>query len=187
MYPLSDDDDARTRAPSGLCFPHVAYNMAAVACSLEDISDMPDSKMNEWLNKAKWLLRVAHEQQVKSSASQCHAVFSRSSQMIATPNGDYFDAHTPQVGGAAVTPLATALTSHEPKAPSLSRSEGVTFLLGVPPCITGSVTIAMSVTPSKLGTTLRCSPIPLSNRAGMSLGSLWPLGVRDSDSRGSQP
>jgi hypothetical protein len=69
MYPLSDDDDARTRAPSGLCFPHVAYNMAAVACSLEDISDTPDSKMNEWLNKAKWLLHVTHEQQVKSSAS----------------------------------------------------------------------------------------------------------------------
>jgi hypothetical protein len=41
----------------------------------------------------------------------------------------------------------------------------VTFLLGVPPRIIGSVTITMFVTPSKLGTMLRCSPIPLSNGA----------------------
>ena len=29
-HPLGGDDNARTVAPSGLCFPCVAYNMAAI-------------------------------------------------------------------------------------------------------------------------------------------------------------
>jgi hypothetical protein len=61
MHPLGDDDDARTRAPNGLCFPHVVYNMAATACYLEDISDMPDLKTNKWLKEAKRLLCVTLE------------------------------------------------------------------------------------------------------------------------------
>jgi hypothetical protein len=36
--------------------------MVATACRLEDISDTPDPKTNEWLNEAKRLLRVALEQ-----------------------------------------------------------------------------------------------------------------------------
>ena len=67
-HPL-DDGDTRSGAPSGLCFPHVVYNMVADACCMEDISDMPDSKTNERLNEAKWLLCVTLEQQVESSAS----------------------------------------------------------------------------------------------------------------------
>jgi hypothetical protein len=43
--------------------------MAATTYCLEDISDIPDPKTNEQLNKAKRLLRVSHEQQAKSSAS----------------------------------------------------------------------------------------------------------------------
>jgi hypothetical protein len=62
MHPLSDDDDTHTGVPSGLCFPHAVYNMVATACRLEDISDTPDPKTNEWLNEAKRLLRVALEQ-----------------------------------------------------------------------------------------------------------------------------
>jgi hypothetical protein len=68
-HSLGDDDDVRMGAPCGLYFPCVAYNMAAAACHLEDISDMPDPKTNKRLNEAKWLLRVALEQQAKSSAS----------------------------------------------------------------------------------------------------------------------
>jgi hypothetical protein len=49
-------------APSGLCFPHVTYNMAATAYHLEDISDMPDVRTNERSNEAKRLLRVTLEQ-----------------------------------------------------------------------------------------------------------------------------
>ena len=63
-------------APSGLCFPHVAYNMAAAACHLEDISNMSDPKTNEQLNEGKRLLRVSLEQQAKSSATQHCAAFS---------------------------------------------------------------------------------------------------------------
>ena len=59
MHPLGNDDDTRTGAPSGLCFPHVVYNMVAATCHLEDISDMPDLKTNKELNKVKWLLHVA--------------------------------------------------------------------------------------------------------------------------------
>jgi hypothetical protein len=59
VHPLSDDDDACAGAPSNLYFPDVAYNMATTACHLEDISNMPDPKTNEWLNKAKCLLYIA--------------------------------------------------------------------------------------------------------------------------------
>ena len=50
--------------------------MAAAACRLEDISDMPDPKTNEWLTEAKRLLCVALEQQAKSLATQHHAMLS---------------------------------------------------------------------------------------------------------------
>ena len=79
MHPLGDDEDTRTVAPSGLCFPRAAYNMVATTCRLEDIFDTSNSKTNEWLNKAKWLLRVGLEQQAKSSASQHRAALSRPS------------------------------------------------------------------------------------------------------------
>ena len=79
MHPHGNDDDARTGAPSDVCFPHAAYNMAATACHLEDISDTPDPKTNERLNEVKRLLRVALEQQAKSLASQHRATLSRSS------------------------------------------------------------------------------------------------------------
>ena len=59
MHPLSDNDDARTRAPSGLCFPYMAYNMEAAAdCRQEDIFDMLDPRTNKWPNDAKWLLHI---------------------------------------------------------------------------------------------------------------------------------
>jgi hypothetical protein len=70
MHPLDDDDGAHTGAPSGLCFPRVAYNMAAITCRLEDISDTSDLKTNERLNKVKRLLRVTLEQQSESLASR---------------------------------------------------------------------------------------------------------------------
>jgi hypothetical protein len=57
----------------------VVYNMAAAACHLEDIFDMPDLKTNELLNKVKRLLCVALEQLVESSGSRCHATLSRPS------------------------------------------------------------------------------------------------------------
>jgi hypothetical protein len=38
-HPLNDDDDTCTGAPSGLCFPYAAYNMAAIVYRREDISD----------------------------------------------------------------------------------------------------------------------------------------------------
>jgi hypothetical protein len=41
-----------------LRFPHVAYSMAAAACRLEDIFDMPDPMTNEWLHKARQLLCI---------------------------------------------------------------------------------------------------------------------------------
>ena len=62
MHPLGDNDDTHTVAPHGLCIPSVAYNMAAIACRLEDISNMLDPKTNERLNEAKRFLRVALEQ-----------------------------------------------------------------------------------------------------------------------------
>jgi hypothetical protein len=68
-HPLNYDDDACKGAPSGLCFPGMAYNMAAAACRLEDISNTLDPKINERLNEAKQLLRVALEQQTESLAS----------------------------------------------------------------------------------------------------------------------
>jgi hypothetical protein len=58
---LSDDDDARTEAPSGLCFPRAPYNMVAATFHLEDISDTLDPKTNEQLNDSKRLIRVALE------------------------------------------------------------------------------------------------------------------------------
>lgn len=66
-------------APSMLHFPRAAYNMAAAAYRLEDISDTLDLKTNERIHEAKWFLRIALEQQVKSSVSQCHAAASRPS------------------------------------------------------------------------------------------------------------
>ena len=52
-HPLINDDDARTGAPNGLCFPRAAYNMVAAAYRLEDISDTPNPKTNEGLNEVK--------------------------------------------------------------------------------------------------------------------------------------
>jgi hypothetical protein len=52
-----------------LRFPKEAYNMAAAACRLKDISDMPDLKTNERLHEARWLVCIALEQQAESSAS----------------------------------------------------------------------------------------------------------------------
>jgi hypothetical protein len=52
MQPLGNDD-ARTGAPSTLRFPQAAYNMAATANRLEDISDTQDSKTNEQLHEAR--------------------------------------------------------------------------------------------------------------------------------------
>ena len=68
MHPLGDDNDAGMGAPSGLCFPHVAYNMVD-AYHLEDISDMPNLKTNERLNEAKRVLHIALEPQAESSTS----------------------------------------------------------------------------------------------------------------------
>jgi hypothetical protein len=45
--PPINDDDAYMGAPSILRFPWAAYNMAAIACRLEDISNMPDLKTTE--------------------------------------------------------------------------------------------------------------------------------------------
>jgi hypothetical protein len=42
VQPPINDDDARTGAPSAQRFPQEAYNMAATAYRLEDISDMPN-------------------------------------------------------------------------------------------------------------------------------------------------
>ena len=95
MHPLSDGDDTHMGAPSGLCFPHVSYNMAATAYRLEDIFDTLDPKTNEWLSEAKQLLCVTLEQQAKSSASQCHTTLSRPSPMTTTPNRDCSDVHAP--------------------------------------------------------------------------------------------
>jgi hypothetical protein len=36
VHSLDDDDDARTGAPSGLCFPRAGYNMVAATCHLEE-------------------------------------------------------------------------------------------------------------------------------------------------------
>jgi hypothetical protein len=63
-----DDDDSRTGAPSMLHFPRVAYDMAAAACRLEDISNTSDLKTNEKPHEARRLFRVTLEQQVESSA-----------------------------------------------------------------------------------------------------------------------
>ena len=46
MHPHGNDDDARTGAPSGLCFPRATYILVAAAYRLEDISDMLDPKNN---------------------------------------------------------------------------------------------------------------------------------------------
>jgi hypothetical protein len=50
--------------------------MVVAACRIEDISDTPNPKTNEWLNEAKRLLRVALKQQAESLASQCGVVLS---------------------------------------------------------------------------------------------------------------
>jgi hypothetical protein len=65
--------------------------MAVVACRLEDISDMPNSKTNERLHEAKWLLHVALEQQTEHSASWRRAPFSKPPQLTTTANGDRSD------------------------------------------------------------------------------------------------
>jgi hypothetical protein len=126
-HPLSNDDDGHTGDPSSLCFPRTTYNMAAAACHLEDISDTPDLKTNERLNKAKQLLRVALEQQAKSLASWRHATLSRPSPMMATANRGALMLTPRRRWGPVVTPLATALTSRGLGAPSLDKSEGVTL------------------------------------------------------------
>ena len=77
MHPLGDD--AHMGPPSGLYFARIMYNMAAAAYHLEDISDTPDPKTNEWLNEAKRLLHVALEQQAESSTSQRCAMLSQPS------------------------------------------------------------------------------------------------------------
>jgi hypothetical protein len=69
--------------------------MAAAACHLEDISNTPNLKTDEQWNEARRLLHVTFEQQAKSSASQCHAMLSRLSQMMATANRGCSNAHTP--------------------------------------------------------------------------------------------
>ena len=61
-HPVGDNDDAHIGAPSGIYFPHTAYNMATAAYRLEDISNTLDPKTNERLNEAKWLLRVTLEE-----------------------------------------------------------------------------------------------------------------------------
>jgi predicted negative regulator of RcsB-dependent stress response len=99
VQPLGNNDDTHTGAPSTLRFPHVAYNMAAAACSLEDISDTPDPKTNERLHEAKRLLRIALEQQVESSASHRRVAYSQPSQQTATVNGDRSNAHALLMGG----------------------------------------------------------------------------------------
>ena len=98
MHPLSDGDDTHTGAPSGLCFPHVSYNMAATAYRLEDIFDMLDPKTKKRLNEAKRLLHITLEQQAESSASRHRATLSRPSQPTTTTNGDCSDAHTSPIG-----------------------------------------------------------------------------------------
>jgi hypothetical protein len=74
--------------------------MVVAACRIEDISDTPNPKTNEWLNEAKRLLRVTLEQQAESLASRFHAVLSLLSQTTVTANveggGGCSDAHTPQ-------------------------------------------------------------------------------------------
>lgn len=47
------NNDDRTGAPSVLRFPHMAYNMAAVAYHLGDITNMLDSWTNERLHEAR--------------------------------------------------------------------------------------------------------------------------------------
>jgi hypothetical protein len=75
-HPLGDVNDARTGVTSSLCFPYAVYNMVTTACHLEDISNTPNLKTNEWLNEVKRLLRIALEQHSKSSASRHHVVLS---------------------------------------------------------------------------------------------------------------
>jgi hypothetical protein len=62
-----------------LHIPHVAYNMAVVACRLEDIFDTSDPKTNERLHEARRLLRVTLKKQAESLALRCRAVPSRPS------------------------------------------------------------------------------------------------------------
>jgi hypothetical protein len=62
VHPLGNDDDTRAGAPSIICFPRAAYNMAAATCCLEDISDTPDMKTNERLNEVNRLLRIVLKQ-----------------------------------------------------------------------------------------------------------------------------
>ena len=50
--------------------------MAVTTYRLEDISDTPDPKTNEWQNEAKQLLRVALEQHAESLASWHRTVLS---------------------------------------------------------------------------------------------------------------
>jgi hypothetical protein len=100
MHPLNYDDDACKGAPSGLCFPGMAYNMAAAACRLEDISNTLDPKINERLNEAKQLLRVALEQQTESLASWHRATLSWPSQTMATTNRGLSNADIQQAAGS---------------------------------------------------------------------------------------
>jgi hypothetical protein len=110
----------------------VAYNLAATACRLEDISNMPDLKTNGWQNKVKQLVRVTLEQQAESSASQHHATLSLPSQTTAIANKGSSMLIPCRWWEVVVTPLATALIDRELGALSLGRSKDVTFLLSVP-------------------------------------------------------
>jgi hypothetical protein len=82
-----------------LRLPRVAYNMAAAACRLEDISDTPDPKTNERLHEAKQLLHIALEQQAESSVPWHRVATSRLFQPMPTVNRDYSDTHAPPTGG----------------------------------------------------------------------------------------
>jgi hypothetical protein len=73
--------------------------MAAVACRLEDVSNMPDPMTNERLHKARRLLCITLKQQAESLASQRRAAPSRPSKTMATINGDHSDLCAPSMGG----------------------------------------------------------------------------------------
>jgi hypothetical protein len=64
-----------------------------------------------------------------------------------------------------VTPPAAALTTHGPRASSLGRSKDTSLPFGVPLHATGLAMIMTSVTPSRPGTSLTCSPTLLSGGA----------------------
>ena len=101
--------------------------MVVAACPLEDISDMPDLKTNEWLHEARQLLCITLEQQAKSLTSQCHATPSQPSQPTATINGDHSDTHAPPMGGTGSNSSGIVSTVHGPGTPSLGKSKMQAF------------------------------------------------------------